>query len=59
MAFKDRVRDLGNHLRFIPNTKGTGRPGIPSAIAVLSKTETAPATETPTKLTTTSSASKG
>jgi hypothetical protein len=53
MAFSDKVRDLGNHLKFTTNTKGTERRGVPSAIAEIGKTETAPATENPTRLTTT------
>lgn len=59
MAFSDKVRDLGNHLRFTVNNKGTSRPGIPSAIAVMGATETAPATETPTTLTTTGTTTRG
>jgi hypothetical protein len=58
MAFSDKVRDLGNHLKFTANTKGTGSPGIPSAIAELSRTETAPAIENPTRLSTTGSATR-
>ena len=45
--------NTGRHIKFAVNNKGTGRLGIPSAIAELSKTETAPATENPTRLSTT------
>jgi hypothetical protein len=54
MSFKDVVRDTGKHVQFAPaNLKGTGRRDVPTAIAELARTETAPATENPTKLTTT------
>ena len=53
MSFSDKVRDLGNHIKFTPNTKGTGRPGIPSAIAERGRTETAAPVAEPKKLTAT------
>ena len=53
MAFKDTVRDTGKHVAFAVNNKGTARRGVPSAIAELSKTETAPASENPARLSTT------
>ncbi len=59
MAYKDTDRDLGRHVQFAVNTKGTGRRGVPTAIADLSKTETAPAVENPTRLTTTGTATRG
>jgi hypothetical protein len=59
MAFNDKTRDLGNHVRFTANTKGTERRGVPSAIAELSRTETAPATQNPTRLSTTGNAVRG
>jgi hypothetical protein len=52
MAFSDKVRDLGKHVAFAVNNKGTGRRGVPTAVAELSKTETASAVETPIKLST-------
>jgi hypothetical protein len=59
MAFSDKVRDLGNHLRFTVNSKGTGRPGIPTAVAEMSRTQSAGATETPTTLISTGTATRG
>jgi hypothetical protein len=50
MAFNDKVRDLGNHVQFAVNTKGTGRRG--TVIPGLSETQTGAPTENPTKLTT-------
>lgn len=51
---------LGNHVEFAPTTKPSQRRrGVPSAIALIGKTETAPATEDPKTLTRTGSNSKG
>lgn len=47
MAFKDVVRDLGNHVKVGPNTKGTGTRGNP--LPDIGKTLTAPATSNPSK----------
>jgi hypothetical protein len=58
MAFKNKT-DLGNHVRFAVNTKGSGQRKTPTAIELLSKTETAPAVADPTTLKTTGAASKG
>lgn len=49
---KNKV-ELGNHVRFAVNSKGTGQRRVPTAIAELSRTETAPAVENPTRLSTT------
>ena len=51
--------ELGNHIQFAVNTKGTGKRKIPTAIAELSRTETAPAVENPKTLKTTVSVTKG
>ena len=51
--------ELGNHVQFAVNTKGTGKRKIPTAIAELSRTEMAPAVENPTKLTTVGNAVRG
>jgi hypothetical protein len=59
MAFTDKIRDLGNHVKFAVNTKGTSKPGIPTAVAEMSRTQSATATETPTTLTTTGTATRG
>lgn len=59
MSYTDKNTELGNHVAFAVNNKGTGRRGVPSAIAELSKTETAPATADPTKLKATGSNVKG
>jgi hypothetical protein len=59
MAFNDQVRDLGNHVAFAKNNKGTERRGVPSAIAEMGKTETAAPKENPVKLTTVGSAVRG
>lgn len=59
MAFKDTDRDLGQHVRFSPNTKGTGRRGVPTAIAELAKTETAKPVADPVALTTTGTSTRG
>ena len=59
MAFNDKTRDVGNHVRFATNNKGTERRGVPTAIAELAKTETAPATENPTRLSTTGNTVRG
>ena len=56
MAFKDTDRDLRNHVAYTVNGKGTGRLGVPTAIAELSKTETAAPVAAPKKLTTTGTA---
>jgi hypothetical protein len=53
MAYKDPVRDLGNNVAFAANNKGTARRGVPTAIAEISKTETAAPVENPVKLSTT------
>jgi hypothetical protein len=58
MAFKNKV-ELGNHVRFAVNTKGTGQRTVPTAIAELSRTEMAPVVENPTKLTTIGNAVRG
>jgi hypothetical protein len=58
MAFNDKVRDLGNPVKFTTNTKGTERRGVPSAIAEIGKTQTAGAVENPTRLNTTGSATR-
>jgi len=50
MAYKDTVRDLGNHVKIGPNTKGTSRRGNP--LPDIGKTELAPATENPVRLST-------
>lgn len=49
MAFKDTVRDLGNHVKVGPNTKGTSTRGVPEAMAQLGRTKVAPATSNPSK----------
>ena len=59
MAFKDADRDLGKHVAFAVNDKGTARRGVPTAVAKLPETETAKATADPIKLTTTGSAVRG
>ena len=51
--------ELGNHVQFAVNSKGTGQRRVPTAIAELSRTETAPAVENPTKLTTVGNAVRG
>jgi hypothetical protein len=51
--------ELGNHVRFAVNSKGTGQRRVPTAIAELSRTETAPAVENPTTLTTVGNAVRG
>jgi hypothetical protein len=58
MAFKNKT-DLGNHVRFAVNTKGTGQRKVPTAIELLSKTETAAAVADPTTLKTTGGDVKG
>jgi hypothetical protein len=59
IAFKDIDRDLGQHVQFATNTKGTERKGVPSAIAEMGKTEAAKAASDPTKLTTVGTAVRG
>jgi hypothetical protein len=59
MAFNDQVRDLGNHVAFAVNNKGTERRGVPSAVAEMGKTATAKAVADPTKLTTVGTAVRG
>ena len=59
MSFKDSDRDLGKHVKFAVNDKGTGRRGVPTAVAMLSETETAKAVSDPVKLTTVGSAVRG
>jgi hypothetical protein len=49
MAYKDVVRDLGNHVKIGPNTKNTGTRGVPETMAQIGRTQTAPATENPSK----------
>ena len=49
MAFKDTVRDLGNHVKVGPNTKGTGTRGVPETISQIPKTKVAPATSNPSR----------
>jgi len=51
--------ELGNHVRFAVNSKGTGQRKVPTAIAELSRTEMAPATENPKTLKTIGSVTKG
>jgi hypothetical protein len=51
MAFKDTVRDLGNHVKIGPNTKGTGTRG--TVMPDLAETQVASAVQTPVKLSTT------
>jgi hypothetical protein len=58
MPFKNKT-DLGKHVRFAVNTKGTGQRKVPTAIAELSRTETAAAVADPKTLKTTGSAAKG
>ena len=41
--------EVGNQLRIGPNTKGTGRRGVPTAVAVGGKDSTKPAVENPSK----------
>jgi hypothetical protein len=53
MPFKDSDRDLGKHVAFAVNDKGTGRRGVPTAVAMLSETETAAPVAEPKKLTST------
>jgi hypothetical protein len=55
---RNRV-ELGNHVRFAVNTKGTGQRKVPTAIAELSRTEMALAVEDPTTLTTVGNAVRG
>jgi hypothetical protein len=47
MAYADKVRDLGNHVKFAPNTKGTGTRGNP--MPDIGKTELAMPIENPSK----------
>jgi hypothetical protein len=55
---KNKV-ELGNHVRFAVNSKGTGQRRVPTAIAELSRTEMAPAVENPAKLSTVGNAVRG
>ncbi len=50
MAYKDTVRDLGNHVKIGPNTKGTGTRG--TVMPDLAETKVAPAVQTPVRLST-------
>lgn len=59
MAFSDKVRDLGNHIAFAENNQGTARRGIPSAIAEIGRTETAPPVADPKTLKRTGAAGTG
>jgi hypothetical protein len=51
VAYKDTVRDLGNHVKIGPNTKGTGTRG--TVMPDLAETKVASAEQTPVKLSTT------
>ena len=50
MAYNDVIRDLGNHVKIGPNTKGTGTRG--TVMPDLAETKISPAVQTPVKLST-------
>lgn len=47
MYYQNEKHDVGRNVRVGPNTKGTGKRGVPVAIALLGKTEDFPAVSDP------------